>query len=170
MVATICALSLLYIYVADPPRITTHPRELKDAVPGKYVMFSVEATGTEPLGYKWEWNPAGERDGTEEWQPCDLKSFPGADSSILSVQKSNKGSYRCVVSNCAGNKISNSAELEVRVITAQIQYQLLVAITIALIPLEQVRLLNKFATIKTALVHALYSCTLCAHLQHMVYM
>ena len=131
MVVTFCVLSLLYI-VADPPRITTHPRELKDAVPGKYVMFSVEATGTEPLGYKWEWNPAGERDGTEEWQPCDLRSFPGADSSILSVQKSNKGSYRCVVSNCAGNKISNSAELEVRVITAQIQYQLLVAITIAL--------------------------------------
>ena len=103
-------------YVADPPRVTTHPRELKDAVPGKCAMFSVEATGTEPLSYKWEWSPAGERRGTEEWQPCDLESFPGADSSTLtipSVQKLNEGSYRSVISNCAGSQISEPAQLSV---------------------------------------------------------
>ena len=79
-------------------------------------MFSAEATGTEPLSYKWEWSPAGERRGTEEWQPCDLESFPGGDSStvtIPSVQKSNEGSYRCVISNCAGSKTSNPAELSI---------------------------------------------------------
>ena len=111
IVATFCV-----SFTADPPRITTHPQELKDVVPGKPATFSVEATGTEPLTYKWEWNPAGERHGTEEWQLCDLESFPGGDSStvtIPSVQKSNEGSYRCVVSNCAGSQISKLAQLSV---------------------------------------------------------
>ena len=111
------SVSFTTIHAADPPRITAHPQELKGVAAGQYAMFSVEATGTGPLSYKWERNPAGERRRTEEWQPCDLEGFPGADSStvtIHSVQKSNEGSYRCVVSNCAGNQISNSAELEVR--------------------------------------------------------
>ena len=109
-------MSFSIIHAADPPRITTHPRELKDVAPGKPAMFSVEVTGTEPLSYKWEWSPPGERRGTEEWQPCDLKSFPGGDSStvtIPSVQKSNEGSYCCVISNCAGSQISKPAQLSV---------------------------------------------------------
>ena len=62
--------------------------------------------------------------GSEEWKPCDAKGSNTATLIIPSVQKSNEGSYRCVISNCAGSQISNSAELEVRdstVITAQIQ-------------------------------------------------
>ena len=70
-------------------------------------MFSVEATGTEPLSYKWEWKPAE----SEEWQLCDTQ---GPTLTILRVQKFNEGSYRCDISNCAGNQISNSAELKVR--------------------------------------------------------
>ena len=115
MVATFC-LFLLCMHAADPPRITTHPQELKDVAPGRCAMFSAEATGTEPLSYKWEWNPAGERRGTEEWQPCDLESFSGGDSStvtIPSVEKSNEGSYRCVISNCAGSQTSKLAQLSV---------------------------------------------------------
>ena len=76
-------------------------------------MFIVEATGTEPLNYQWEWKSTI-HDG--KWQPCDVERFPGADSStivISSVQKSNEGSYRCVVSNCAGSQTSNPAELSV---------------------------------------------------------
>ena len=79
-------------------------------------MFSIETTGTEPLSYKWEWNQNGEGDGRELWQPCDVESFPGADSSTLtipSVQKSNEGSYHCVISNCAGTQTSNPAYLSV---------------------------------------------------------
>ena len=104
------------IHVADPPRITTHPRELKDVAPGKCAMFSVEATGTEPLSCKWEWNPAEDSSGTDEWQPCDLENFPGTDSSTLKipcVQKYNKGSYRCIISNCAGSQLSKAAQLSV---------------------------------------------------------
>ena len=82
-------------------------------------MFTVEATGTEPLNYQWEWKSVID-DG--EWQPCDVERFPGADSStivISSVQKSNEGSYRCVVSNCAGSQASNPARLSVGECTAE---------------------------------------------------
>ena len=103
----------VFLHVAEPPRITSHPQELKDAVPGKPVMFTVEGSGTAPLNYQWEWKLATE-DG--KWQPCDVKSFPGADSSTLtipSVQESNEGGYRCVISNCAGNQTSKQAQLSV---------------------------------------------------------
>ena len=99
--------------VAEAPRVNSHPQDLKDAAPGKPVTFTAEATGTQPLNYQWEWKSAID-DG--EWQPCDVERFPGADSStltILSVQNSNEGSYRCVVSNCTGSQTSNSAELSV---------------------------------------------------------
>ena len=95
------------------PRITSHPRKLKDAVCGKPVMFTIQATGTFPLNYQWEWKSATD-DG--EWQPCDVEWFPGADSSILtipSVQKSNQGNYRCVVINFGGKKASKTAELSI---------------------------------------------------------
>ena len=95
------------------PRVTTHPQNLKDVVPGKPVMFTAEATGTQPLNYQWEWKQATD-DG--KWQPCDVERFPGADSSVLtipSVQNSDEGSYHCVVSNCAGKKTSKPAELSV---------------------------------------------------------
>jgi len=52
------------------------------------------------------------------WQPCDGETFAGAASSRLtipSVQKSTEGSYRCVVSNCAGNQTSNPAPAELSV-------------------------------------------------------
>ena len=97
--------------VAEPPRINSHPQDLEDAVPGKHVLFTTEATGTEPQKYQWEWKQAID-DG--KWQPCDVERFPGADSSTLTipcVQKFNEGSYRCVISNCAGSQTSKPAEL-----------------------------------------------------------
>ena len=113
----VCKLSqqhvVLDFHVADPPRITTHPRGVKDTVPGKPVTFSIQATGTEPLNYQWECKIGG---GSGEWQSCDVESFRGANSSTLtipSVQKSNEGSYRCIVSNCAGSETSQCATLTV---------------------------------------------------------
>ena len=101
------------LYVAEPPRITSHPQDMKDAVPGEPVTFTAEATGTEPLNYQWEWKPAHEEG---RWQPCDVERFRGANSSTLTIpnqQKCNEGSYRCVVSNSAGSQTSNSAEFSV---------------------------------------------------------
>ena len=101
----------LNVHPADPPRITSHPQQANDAVPGRPIEFTVQATGTEPLTYEWQWKPAGEESSSEEWQ-----RFPGADSpklTISSVEKSNEGSFRCAISNCAGCQTSNTANLVV---------------------------------------------------------
>ena len=113
-------LARILLHLADPPRITSDPQNLKDALCGKPVTFTAEATGTEPLNYQWEWKQAIDDD---EWQPCDGETFTGAASSrltILSVQKSNEGSYRCVISNCAGSQTSNPAKLSVGECTTEI--------------------------------------------------
>ena len=101
------------MHVADPPRITIHPKDSKDAVSGISVNFTVQATGTEPLNYNWEWNPVKE-EGIGKWLLC--SGMEGSDTATLtisSVQKSNEGSYRCVISNCAGNQTCKAAKLEV---------------------------------------------------------
>ena len=97
------------VCVAESPRITIHPQELKYVVQGKPAKFTIQATGTEPLSYQWEWKPAEEEGGSEEWQPCPAEWSDGATLTVLR-QMSIEGNYRCVISNCAG---SVTAELEV---------------------------------------------------------
>ena len=99
------------INAAKLPRITSHPQQLKDAVPGKTLAFTIQASGTEPLNYQWE---IGDESGG--WQLCNVERFPGANSSTLtipSVQKSNEGSYCCTVTNCAGSETSECATITV---------------------------------------------------------
>ena len=98
-----------YSFLLDePPKITVHPKSLKEIWPGKPVVFTVQATGTDPLSYHWQWKPAAEEG---EWQPCRAEWSDGATLAIPSVQKSSEGSYRCVISNYAGTQTSNPAEL-----------------------------------------------------------
>ena len=101
------------VFIEEPPRVTTHPQDLKDVVQGKPTSFTVKATGTDPLSYHWQWNPVKEDSGSEEWQPCHVEWSDGSTLTIPSVQKSNEGFYRCVINNCAGTVISNPAKLEV---------------------------------------------------------
>ena len=97
-----------YTFLLDePPKITVHPKSLKEISPGKPVVFTVQATGTDPLNCHWQWNPTEE----EEWQSCPAEWSDGATLTIPSVQKSSEGSYRCVISNYAGTQTSNPAEL-----------------------------------------------------------
>ena len=95
-------------HAAEPPRIISHPQELKDAVQGKSAKFTIQATGTEPLSYLWQWKPA-EENGSEEWQLCPAEWCDGATVTIPSVHKFYEGSYRCIASNSAGSQTSNPA-------------------------------------------------------------
>ena len=76
-------------------------------------MLTLQATGTEPLRYHWQWKPAEEEGGSEEWQPCHPEWSDGGTLTIPSVQKSNEGSYHCVISNYAGTQTSNPAKLSI---------------------------------------------------------
>ena len=96
---------VLFPYTGDPPRITTHPKEFKDVRLGQPVAFTVHATGAEPISYQWQWKGRE----SEEWQVCE--SSCGTTLELPSVQKSDEGSYRCVVSNCAGSQISKAGKL-----------------------------------------------------------
>ena len=71
------------------------------------MKFTIQVTGTEPLNYQWECKIG---DGN------DVERIPGANSSTLtipSVQKSDKGTYHCAVSNCAGSETSECVTLTV---------------------------------------------------------
>ena len=89
----------------------------KDILPGNAVTFSVQATGTQPLSYQWQWKPTEEGDTRDEWQ--DLSSggsLLGVDTPTLTysnVQSCREGLYRCVVINCAEKIVSDYAELTV---------------------------------------------------------
>ena len=106
-------------HVADPPRITIHPRSLKYIIQGKPAKFTVQATGTHPLNYQWHWKP---EDGSGKWKPCCAEWSDGATLTILSVEKSNEGIYCCVISNHAGSQASNPTELSIGKNSIKLQY------------------------------------------------
>ena len=106
---------MLFLPVAEPPSITTHPQQ-KVAVQGTTAKFTIQATGTEPLSYLWQWKPAKKWwmwGASKEWKTCDAKGSDSATLTIPNVGKTNEGSYRCVISNCAGSQTSEPAKLEV---------------------------------------------------------
>ena len=104
---------------AEPPKIVQLPQTQKNAVPRTNVVFTVEAIGTTPLRFQWEWNCISEEEmGGDGWQsiPLDVERFQGADTATLtitSVQKSDEGEYRCTVRNYAGSETSEAAVLTV---------------------------------------------------------
>ena len=91
----------------ETPKITTPPTSPRGISPGKPVTFTVQATGTEPLSYQWQWRPAE----NEKWEPCPPAWSDGTKMTISNPQKSNEGWYHCVISNYAGTKTSRPAKL-----------------------------------------------------------
>ena len=102
-------MTALFYSLAEPPKITAHPEELKETVPGKS-SFTVQATGTEPLRYQWQWKPVVEGVGSGEWQNLtSSESVQGAETATLtypSIESCSEGLYRCVVTNVVGEEIS----------------------------------------------------------------
>ncbi len=98
-----------YVPVApdETPIITAHPQP-QTLCPGGTATFAVEATGDGPLTYQWQLNDTDVTDGAH---------YAGATTSALSVldvDASVAGSYRCVVSNDAGSTNSNTAALALK--------------------------------------------------------
>jgi hypothetical protein len=82
------------------PRITSQPQS-QTVNEGADVTFSVTATGTEPLGYRWRRNGA---------------FIPGANGptlTLFSVTSSNAGNYAVVITNMFGMAFSSNAVLTV---------------------------------------------------------
>ena len=100
-------------YLAEPPKITNQPKRLRKVVPGTNISFTVQATGTDPLSYQWEWKPAEEEDGSGEWQLCPAEWSDGPKLTIPNVQRSNEGWYHCVISNFADSMISKPVKLSI---------------------------------------------------------
>ena len=103
-------------FLAEPPKITTNPNESESIYPGKSVSFTVQATGTKPLKYQWQWRTAGEEGESEEWQNiCDTSGSTfqqvGTGLKLTGFQTCNAGYYRCVVSNSAGSETSQYTKL-----------------------------------------------------------
>lgn len=88
-----------------PPRIVTEPVPAV-AKDGEAVTFTVAATGTAPLRYKWHYN--GQPIATEV-----NASASEVTLSLKSVTSANAGTYAAVVTNDQGQAISQSAKLTV---------------------------------------------------------
>ena len=99
-----------FTLAAEPPKISSQPASQKDVLPGKAVTFSVRATGTEPLGYQWQWKQFGKKGEKDGWQNL---SSEGSTFQVRGVKACHAGYYRCVVSNCAGSETSQRASLTV---------------------------------------------------------
>ena len=100
--------------LAERPNITTHPQELKCTISGRPVSFTVQATGTEPLNYQWQWKPVVEGVSSGEWRNLTSGGpVQGVDTATLtypSIESCSEGLYRCMVTNAVGEMISECAD------------------------------------------------------------
>jgi len=90
-----------------PPTIVEHPTSLS-LLAGETAVFTVEATGTEPLSYQWQKNGSNLSNGG---------NISGATTdtlTITNVQSSDAANYRCVVTNGQGSATSDAATLAVQ--------------------------------------------------------
>ena len=101
------SLTLLFL-AAKSPKFISQPTSMEDVLPGETVAFSVQAAGTEPLDYKWQWKQFGKEGEKDGWQKL---SGEGSTFQVMEVTAHDAGYYRCVVSNSAGSETSQCASL-----------------------------------------------------------
>ncbi|MFN7439709.1 MAG: GC-type dockerin domain-anchored protein [Phycisphaerales bacterium] len=114
-----------YTFGSPGPSIATNPAPVSSCLNGN-ASLSVVASGTGPLTYQWQWQPAGP--GTawaalesginlnSQGQPAfDVSGAGTATASIrsLSGATGSVGSFRCVVSNACGTVTSEPATLTI---------------------------------------------------------
>ena len=87
--------------------MTVHPVDQTNIAPGSNVSFSVTATGTAPLSYRWQ------KDGGNLTDGGSIAGATTATLTITGVMESGEGGYRCVVTNSLGTATSNTAVLTI---------------------------------------------------------
>ena len=86
----------------DVPIVITDPQDVVNVIPGHNVTFSMRATGLR-LTYTWQ-------QGDGSTLPNNSRFITDNETLIIQdVMLSDPNSYRCVVTNSAGNATSNSA-------------------------------------------------------------
>ena len=84
--------------------IIEHPQDMFNVTPGTNAIFTVVASGSQ-LTYIWMY-------GDGEPLPSDRRYVTVNGTLTISiVEQSDTASYRCLVTNAAGNATSNSANL-----------------------------------------------------------
>ena len=101
---------LLIVLAVEVPKIHSQPSSQNDILSGKPVTFTIQATGTQPLSYQWQWKSFRKEDEDNGWQHLSDES---SMFQVMEVQSSHEGYYRCVVSNYAGSETSQCAILTV---------------------------------------------------------
>ena len=101
---------MLIILAVVLPKILSQPSSQKGIFAGKSFTLTIQATGTQPLNYQWQWKPFEMKDDNNEWQ-----NLSGESSmfQVMKVQSCNAGYYRCEVSNYAGSEVSQFTGLTV---------------------------------------------------------
>lgn len=90
-----------FVDEGTPPAIATHPQPVTVPV-GSPATFSVSATGSAPLSYRWQ------RNGT------DIPGATGPSYTLTNPQTADSGAqFRAVVTNALGSATSNAATLTV---------------------------------------------------------
>jgi len=88
--------------------ISVQPANQPDVDPDSTVMFNIIAmTDAGSLSYQWQ------RNGVDIPPTSGVSGINTSTLTITSVQESNEGMYRCVVTNDAGSTNSSPAQLTV---------------------------------------------------------
>jgi alpha-tubulin suppressor-like RCC1 family protein len=75
-------------------------------VSGLDATFAVDAAGTPPLSYQWQFNGA------------DIPGATGSSYTVVNVQATNVGNYSVVITNVAGSIVSSNAPLDFGEVTS----------------------------------------------------
>ena len=99
-------LNCLIFLTVDPPKISQHP-ESKSVATGASTSFTVEASGDD-LQFQWKKDCKDLHDDGNEYRGTKTHTLH-----IKDVEKSDKGSYQCLVKYDGGDQLSEEADLAV---------------------------------------------------------
>ena len=116
ILSIICYVSVKFLFflTVDPPKVSQHP-ENKSVATGASTTFTIEATGDD-LHFQWKKDSEKLLDGRKY---RDTKTHT---LRIQDVEKSDKGSYQCLVKNGVGEMLSEEADLAVSKLVMKFEF------------------------------------------------